>query len=291
MLRWILLFILLGVLFLRLRPPCEVVFFDVGQGDAALVRFPRATLLVDAGGGFGDGDQGRRTLVRELARLGVISPDLLVLSHSDRDHAFGAFGLLETMPLREILLHEGERAPDKKLVPPLRALAALRQVPVVFLSARQRLAYGGGDLDLSPVSTGETRNGTQLGLDVVVEGCRFVLLGDMTEAAENSWLRNHPGRADVLKVSHHGSRTSSAEALLVALAPRWAVVSVGSDNRYGHPAPDVVERYRRRRIEVLRTDFHGAVRFHVANGRIECESAAGSCGSHRCVTSAPAPPP
>lgn len=269
----------------------EVVFFDVGQGDAALVRFADGhTALVDTGGGGGAADVGRRTLVRELARENVLRPDLLVLSHSDTDHAFGAFGLLESMTVGTLWMHAGEHASRRPLVAALEAFAALRRVPLRLATAPRRLAFGEDSIVLSPVSTAEGRNGMQLGADVRLGPCRFVLLGDMTEAGESRWLSANVGQADVLKVSHHGSRTSSAPALLDVLRPRWAVVSSGADNRYGHPTAEALDRFRARRIDLLRTDFHGAVRFTVdPDGVVHCETADGSCGRRRCVTSGLSP--
>lgn len=241
-------------------------------------------MVIDTGGGGGTRDVGRRILVRELAREGVLRPDVLLLSHSDRDHAFGAFGLLEATTVGALYLHEAERDGGNALIPPLLALARLRSIPVRWVTTPQRLTFGTATGDVRPVATGEARNGKQLGLEVRLGGCRFVLLGDMSENAERRWLLQRGGLpADVLKVSHHGSRTSSSPNLLATLRPRWAVVSSGQDNRYGHPVPEVMERFRRRGIELLRTDFHGAVRFRVGrDGTLECHTSEGPCGVAVC---------
>lgn len=264
----------------------EVVFFDVGQGDAAVVRFADGrSILIDTGGGGSEADTGRRILVRELARLGIFAPTVLVLSHPDRDHAYGAFGLVESMTPNALVLHGGERFATQGLVPPLLSLAALRRVPVRFVDRPTRWAFGTDSVELRPVTTGEPRNGNQLGLDVRLGPCRFVLLGDMTVRGERQWLSGAAaGRAHVFKVSHHGSRTSSASELVEVLRPCWAVVSAGVDNRYGHPDPDVVERFRQKHADVLRTDFHGAVRFRLRkDGRLSCTSARGPCGTITCT--------
>jgi len=226
--------------------------------------------------------------------MGVLALTAVVLSHSDRDHAFGLFGLLETMRVNRIYLHADERTKPRPLVTALEGFARLRQVPLRSVAKPLRLDFGdaaSASVELFPIHTGEERNGLQLGADFRLGSCRFVLLGDMTDVGERRWMASHGRNATVLKVSHHGSRTSSSAELLEGLRPRWAVASCGADNRYGHPVSEVVERFRARRIELLRTDFHGAVRFRVGNdGVVRCETADGSCGQMRCVTSSPATP-
>ena len=116
----------------------------------------------------------------------------------------------------------------------------------------------------------------------------MLFTGDMEKAGEAELLKRWPEvRADLLKVPHHGSLTSSASFLLDHLAPRWAVVSVGRGNSYGHPKARVLERYRKRNISLLRTDFHGFVTFRISPaGEVLCRSALGPCGEARCqVTS------
>jgi competence protein ComEC len=224
---------------------------DVGQGLAVVVRTANRTLLYDAGPAYGpEADSGGRIVVPLLRGAGVGSIDLLVLSHEDMDHLGGALTVLETMQVHALA----------SSISPAHALNSL-------VAARRRCAAGQSwewdgvrfeFLHPQPGREMARRNNQSCVLRVAAGDASMLLTGDIERAAEALLAASIP-KSDVLLVPHHGSRTSSSEEFVAAVAPRWAVVPAGYRNRFGHPAREVLERYARARVRVLRTDLDGAV--------------------------------
>jgi competence protein ComEC len=270
-----------------LRRDLRITFFDVGQGDGILVEFPGSeTWLVDAGGGFGDWNIGARELVPELARLGILHLQTALLTHPDADHAYGFRGILSELTVDELWMSRAVRSSGNRLAGELLALAASRNTAVRVFSRPEERVVAGVRVRLFPMDAGRDTNDEALLARLQYGACSALLAADAELISENALLALHPGHADLLKVAHHGSRTSSSPAFLEAVRPRWAVISVGLHNRYRHPADSVIRRLRRAGAVVFRTDYHGFVRFRFgADGLAHCDSAQGSCGTAACHSS------
>jgi competence protein ComEC len=240
----------------------ELHMIDVGQGDALALRTPRGRWVVfDAGRSWRGGDAGRATVVPYIRRRGG-EVAAFVLSHPHADHAGGAATLLHAThpgafwdagyvaaiePYRAALVEASrDRVPWRRVHPG--EVTAIDGVRITFLAPDS--AWAAGLDDPNAAST----------IALVRYGdVRFLLVGD-AEASEESWLIAHAAdelHADVLKVGHHGSRTSSTAAFLDAVRPRVALISVGAGNTYGHPSAEVVHELRRRGAAVMRTDEVG----------------------------------
>ncbi|HYW51731.1 MAG TPA: DNA internalization-related competence protein ComEC/Rec2 [Gemmatimonadaceae bacterium] len=241
----------------------EVHMLDVGQGDAIAVRTPRGRwIVVDAGGGAPGIDRGRRTVLPYIRRLGG-DVAVFILSHPHLDHVGGAPALIgATSPERYV---DGAFAGGTDAYRASLESAAVHKVRWARVHPGDTLLIDDVTLRfLAPDSTWTARlDDANLASTIVrVEygNAGILFVGD-AELAEEEWLlENVPLRwlrADVLKVGHHGSRTSTGEAFLDAVAPSLALVSVGRGNRYGHPSPEVVQRLARRQITVVRTDVVG----------------------------------
>lgn len=250
----------------------ELVVVDVGQGDAILLRDGAETLLVD-GGGWPAGDLGGRVLLPTLARQGLRRLDRMLLTHGDRDHCGGLLELASYLEVGEVLT-----GPDG---PAGRCDGALRRLPGVghrAVAAGERLRVGRWRVHVLHAGAERARGGRDNDGSVVVTaeafGRRVLLTGDAEAAAERRLLAEAPDAldCDVLKVAHHGSRSSSTAGFLRAASPSLALVSAGARNPYGHPAPDVLDRLRRHGARVLRTDRDGmiALRFF-PDGRWELD--------------------
>jgi len=264
-----------------------VIFFDVGQGDCALVQFPKGkTALIDGGGASREWNVGERIVIPELTRRAILSLDHVFLSHPDADHAGGLSAVLRDLSV-ERLWYNGAFDRDRKphrLFGELIALSENRRVrrEPVFLPVEWR--ENGATLSawVSPVRQKKTNNRSLL-LELNFAGCRFLFTGDIEARAEESLVPGLRGPVTVLKVAHHGSKTSSTDSFLRRTSPRVAVISAGRTNAYGHPHPPVLQRLRRFGAEVFRTDFHGYLQFDVEpNGRLRCQSAQGFCGEMNC---------
>jgi competence protein ComEC len=242
----------------------RLAVLDVGQGDAVLLQMPRGhSLLVDAGGGPGAFDIGSRIVTPAAWALGVRRLNWLAISHGDRDHAGGAASVMRDLAPAEVW--EGVPVPPDVERARLRRLADARGIP-------WRTLFAGARLELGPVTVEavhprppewerqRVRNDDSIVLRVRYGKVELWLTGD----AGAEFERRLPPEADaarvrILKVGHHGSRTSTSPDLLSRLRPQIAIVSAGRNNLFGHPAPEVVARLAAAGATVFRTDDDGAV--------------------------------
>ncbi len=254
---------LLGVLLGPAPWPADgrlhLVALDVGQGDALVLRSPRGrALVVDAGGLPGRLDVGEAVVASYLWSQGLTRVDALVVSHAHPDHAGGAPFLARA--LRPAVVLEGPAARGDPGWDDLDAGLRRARVARRGLWAGQRIDWDGVRLEVlgpaAPVRPPRrVKNDDSLVLRLRYGATTLLLPGDVEAAGERT-LRQ---AADVLKLAHHGSRTSSSAEFLAAARARAGLVSAGAANRYGHPHPEVLARCARAGVELLRTDLEGAV--------------------------------
>jgi competence protein ComEC len=246
----------------------RVTFLDVGQGDAAVVEGPRGfAAVIDGGGAYDDSfDPGARVVEPFLRRRGIVRLDLVALSHPHPDHLNGLMRVLARFPVGTLWTSgdDGKNPRYRELVSLARSRGVALPVPSGFRREGLGLEPLGPWLDeVIAAPPGTTVNDASLVLRLTYGGRAVLFPGDVEEGGEGELV----GRAalglkvasDVLKVPHHGSRTSSTDELLSTVAPRLAVISLGHHNRFHFPRPEVLERYAARGIRVLRTDRDGAV--------------------------------
>jgi competence protein ComEC len=255
------------------RPPSgefTLLAADIGQGNAVLVQTAHHALLYDSGPRYGlDSDAGNRVLVPLLQAQGV-QLDLLVLSHRDSDHTGGAAAVVRALRPPKVLTSMDAAEPLARLAPLTRCEAGQRWewdgVQFAFLHP--------GVADYPAVGVRPVKPNALSCVLRISNGRSSVLLtGDIERAQEVALLRQPEAlRADVLLVPHHGSKTSSSEAFIAAVSPRWALVQSGYRNRYGHPAAPVVERYRAREIALVDSPHCGAMHWRSTQpGALACE--------------------
>ncbi|MDB5096567.1 MAG: ComE-like competence protein [Cyanobacteria bacterium RYN_339] len=238
----------------------DLAFLSVGQGDALIVHAPGDHwIVVDAGPAHDDDDAGTRTIIPYLRRQGCRHLDLAIASHAHLDHVGGFPALAHAVPIGAAW-DPGQWDHAKPYQDLLGAWLA-NAVPWEVVHAGLAWQAGGVKVEaLSRCRPEATTNDGSIVARLTYGGFRVLLMGDTEAAGEAALLAGAPDmRADVLKVGHHGSKTSSTPALLDAVHPRLAVISVGTGNRFGHPSPEVVERLAATGAQVLRTDEHGAV--------------------------------
>lgn len=249
--------------------PFTLTALDVGQGDAFLLRARGATVLVDTGEPDAD-------VVGLLRREGVGRLDLLVITHAHLDHVGGAPDVVAALPVGVVWMHP---TPDPDGVVAqyamLRREAARRGIPVRGPPSGAKVAIGPLRLEVlgpppgRPYATATSElNESSIVLRASVAGEGAVLLaGEAERLAQADLLAEHRDRlqVDVLVVPHHGSRTSDP-ALLRATGARLAVLSVGADNRHGHPHSEVLDVLEDAGMRVLRTDRQGTIRVAVRAG-------------------------
>ncbi|MEP6993204.1 MAG: DNA internalization-related competence protein ComEC/Rec2 [Acidobacteriota bacterium] len=251
------------------REGFSIEALDVGQGDAILLRWKERAILVDGGGPF-DGvstDFGRTRLVPKLLDRGITRLDAVLLTHPHPDHALGLFAVLEELPVGLLARSTGED--EGGLYARLDALADQRGVPVRPLRNLDVLELPGARLTVLH-SGGRRRKVDAVNNQSIValferDGKTALLTGDAGLPTEAELLAAEAlAPIDVLKVGHHGSRTSTSAAFVAALAPRVALLSCGRHNRFGHPAPETLATLRSFCTPVLRTDLRSDCRVEVS---------------------------
>ena len=248
----------------------EMSVIDVGQGDSILLVFPDGKRMLMDGGGipaFGHQtrsqlDTGEDVVAPYLWERGMRTVDIVALSHAHDDHIGGLPALVADFHPRELWTGA---TPDSAGWRKLRDEAARDGVKIVPMEAPRHFDFGGAALDvLAPlpdyIPNDTPKNNDSLVLRIRYGSRVFLLTGDVEKPIEYRMLdENEIQPVDVLKVAHHGSRTSSTASFLDAAKAPFAIISVGTDNSYGHPNREVLERLGEHNAEVFRTDESGLV--------------------------------
>jgi competence protein ComEC len=261
----------------------ELTAIDVGQGDSLLVVFPGGQRMLLDGGGipvFGRAvkpqlDIGEDVVAPYLWDRGLRTVDIVALSHAHEDHIGGLPALIENFRPQEVWTGATPDSPSWRAV---MKEAAARGVKIMGLQSPRQFSLGGAQVEvLAPaanyVAAASPRNNDSLVLRLRYGRHTFLLPGDIERQVERAMLDSGAlGRADVLKVAHHGSKTSSTEEFLDAVNPLFAVVSAGFENSYGHPHREVIERLTRHRTGVFRTDADGLVTIRSDGRRLHVDT-------------------
>jgi competence protein ComEC len=244
----------------------ELLASDIGQGNAVIVQTASHALLYDAGPRFSaDSDAGHRVIVPLLRALDL-RLDAVVISHRDTDHVGGAETVLAQQPQAQLITSMNQT--QSLQVPDL----------VRRCEAGQHWSWDGVNFDILHPSAQDYEQPLKPNpMSCVLRisnGQRTALLVGDIEKAQEARLVNEGARlrADVLLVPHHGSKTSSSDAFLQAVQPRFGLVQSSYRNRYGHPAPAVLQRYEAHGVTVLESPRCGAQRWQSwVPGRVQCQ--------------------
>ena len=245
-----------------------VTALDVGQGMALLLESAKAVVLFDTGPRIAPGiDAGVRAIVPYARWRGIDRIDLLVVSHLDSDHSGGARSVLAALGVGRVVTSIDATDP---------ALAGAGRVE--RCEAGRRLDIGDLAIEVLHPDAGsyarrQTTNQRSCVIAVARGAWRILLTGDVPAREERALVRAGAAlRADLLVAPHHGSRTSSSDELIAAAAPRWVSVQAAYRSRFGHPHPEVLQRYAAHGAQVVRSDLEGAVTWRFgAEGRVEVE--------------------
>ena len=236
------------------RTGLTVTVLDVGQGQSILLNSKGTTALVDCGGTTDPGD----TAATHLQNLGKDSLDLLVLTHYHDDHAGGVPELLRRVEVKAMVLPDVEG--DSPLRQEIEKLADSLEIPVNYVNKTSAARLGQADLTFHPPLPGsENANERCLSLVCTYGDWDALITGDMPEEEERRLAaRGVLPDCELLVAGHHGSSSSTGQALLDTINPEMAVISVGY-NTYGHPAQETLDRLAASNIQVYRTDRQGTV--------------------------------
>lgn len=248
----------------RLNPAARLVQLDVGQGDASLIRIGRSAVVVDVG------PADSYDLLRYLRHEGLFV-EAVILSHPDEDHA-GALKMLLNSEVKMNRVIMAERAQGEAAsLAVIEGLVKLEGsgAEIETVSAGDTILAGGVELSvLSPDETLSGSNERSLLLHTEVEGTTMLFTGDLP-------VRNEPAIApacDILKVAHHGSQYASSREFIAQVSPRIAIISVGADNRYGHPHERVLGDLEAVGAKIYRTDESGCIVVWLGEGGCEIKT-------------------
>ena len=238
---------------------------DVGQGDSSLIRLKNKNILIDTGGNI-NYDISKNILIPYFKSVGIKKIDYLVLTHGDYDHMGEAINLVNNFKVEKVIFNCGKfndlekdliKVLDKKKIPYYSYIKELNidDNKLYFLNNKN---YGNENDNSSVIYT-------------VLNNYKFLFMGDAGTHVEEDLLKKYNlQNIDVLKVGHHGSKTSSGKEFINEINPKYSIISVGKNNRYGHPNDGVLDNLEDSKI--YRTDQDGSVMFKIKKNKLEIET-------------------
>lgn len=234
----------------------EVHYIDVGQGDATLIKCGSHAMLIDGG----NNNKGT-TVQLYLKKQGVESLDYVIGTHPDADHIGGLDVIVYKYNCDTVIMPDYEK--DTKTYQELVDVIHDKNMKITYPVVGEQYALGEAKFTIiAPNSNSYGGNANDYSVAILLEygKNRFLFTGDAEEASETEMLSNGIElSADVYKVAHHGSRSASTQEFLNAVHPKYAVISCGEGNSYGHPHAEVLNRLRSMGVEVFRTDEQGSI--------------------------------
>ncbi len=255
------------------KPIAKITFLDVGQGDCAVIEFENGKVfLIDGGAKDRYVDNGLRVIAPYFKHIGIRRLDGVFSSHPDDDHLGGLLYVMEHINIAQ--LFDTGTGWEGPLYAKYIELVNTKNIPRKILEAGERVLI---DKDiwfdvLSPQKDvkGLSVNEMSMVLRLDAGGHSILFTGDIGFDAERIISYSIDSlKSEIIKVAHHGAKTSSSEDFIDRVAPQEAVISVGQYNRFGHPDPETLERFRARSISIYRTDLSGAIEIRIYKNRNE----------------------
>lgn len=252
----IIMFIILGLIIFSDSQKLSVTFLDVRQGDAILISQGQNQILIDGG-------PSGQVL---LEKLGEHIPfwdrkiEMVIATHPDQDHIQGLVSALKNYEIGAIM--ENSREADSQVYQNLKNTIEEKGIAKIDAQAGMKIKFqNGAELDIiyaKKDGSVKDNNSKSIVSKLTFGENTFLLTGDIPDSEENNILDT---KSKILKVSHHGSKNSTTENFLKNVKAQKAIISVGKNNRYGHPAEEVLERLQKFKLEIFRTDEWGDIRF------------------------------
>ena len=265
------LYVLLLVLFIHknyiyFNDSFDVTFLEVSQGDSMLITYKENTILIDTGGSYFYDAMSLDKTIPYLKSLGRTSIDYLILTHGDYDHMGEAINLVNNFKVEKVIFNCGEfNDLEKKLI------KVLDKRKIQYYSCIKELNIDDNKLYFLNNKDYGNENDNSSVIYTEINDHKFLFMGDAGIEVEEDLIEKYNlQNIDVLKVGHHGSRTSSSEEFIDEINPSYSIISVGKNNRYGHPSKEVLENLEDSKI--YRTDQNGSIIFKIKNDKLKIET-------------------
>lgn len=251
---------LFNIVYINLDNHIEIDFIDVGQGDSILIKGQGGNYLMDTGGSLFETNKiGEYITLPYLEKHGIKDLEAVIITHFDEDHSQGLTALLGEIDIKNV--YASNLPIGNKIIAQIKEynipIKILSKGDIIYLDKNTKLSIIWPD---RTDSTEYSQNNLSLVSLMTYKNYRLLFTGDMEKEVENIINDGYIGNVDILKVGHHGSKTSSTEGFLRNTRPKYSVISLGRDNFYGHPNDEVVERLEGIGSTIYRTDEDGMIR-------------------------------
>ena len=247
----------------------QVTFLDIKQGDSIFIKYPynKANILIDTGGIINSNYEITSNItIPYFKSIGIFKIDYLVLTHGDYDHMGEAINLVNNFKVEKVIFNCGPYNDlEKELI------KVLGKKKIKYYSCIKELNIDKNKLNFLQTKVYDNENDNSNVIYTKLDGYKFMFMGDASSITEKEILSkyNLPD-IDVLKVGHHGSKTSSSQEFINEINPEYSIISVGKNNRYGHPNKEVLDNLDNSKI--YRTDQHGSIMFKIKNDKLKIET-------------------
>ena len=251
----------------------EITYIDVGQGDSIFIKFPndKSNILIDTGGKVTYGNLKNnysvgKNIVDYLKSMGIRKLDYLIITHGDFDHMGDSLYLIDKFKVENVIFNCGEfNVLEKELI------KVLDEKKIKYYSCIKELNIDNNKLYFLQTKKYDNENDNSNVIYTEFNGYKFMFMGDAGVEKEKDILDKYNlANIDVLKVGHHGSKTSSSKEYIDEIKPKYAIISVGKNNRYGHPNKEVLNNLDNSKI--YRTDQDGSIMFKIKNNKLKIET-------------------
>ena len=253
---------------INFNPNMEILFFDVSQGDSILLHYPhnKYNILIDTGGNY-NYEISKNIIIPYLKSKGISKIDYLILTHGDYDHIGSSLYLADHFKINKVFFNCGSHNElEKELI------KVLDKKHIKYYSCIKELNIDDNKLYFLQTKEYDNENDNSNVIYTELSGYKFMFMGDASSITTEKEILNKYNLPDidVLKVGHHGSKTSSSKDFINEINPKYSIISVGKNNRYGHPNKEVLNNLENSKI--YRTDQDGSIMFKIKNNKLKIET-------------------
>ena len=269
-LKVLIVFVLLVFILNTIPQKLKIHFVDVGQGDCTFITTPQnKTILIDGGGSMSEEyDVGKSTLLPYILDRGYTKLDYVFISHFDQDHSLGCAKIIENLTVSNLVLTK--QLEENDIYKHIVSIAKQKKINLIYVKAGDVITVNGVKIKIlhpqEKLIAENSINNNSIVFKLEYKSFSILFTGDIENIAEEVILsKNINLKADILKVAHHGSKTSSSQRFIEAVSPKIALIGVGKNNMFGHPNREVIERLQSYGTKIYRTDECGEISIMVNN--------------------------